>query len=49
MLTFKIDPKGNSDKDGNEYPGVTVSCKNCGTISGLDETIKEEGKTVEIE
>lgn len=25
-LTFNIDPKGNEDEDGNEYPSVSVNC-----------------------
>jgi len=41
-LTFNIDPKGNEDKDGNEYPSVSISCGNCGTLTGLDEVINEK-------
>ena len=40
-LTFNIDPKGNEDKNGNEYPAVFISCGNCGTLTGLDEVINE--------
>ncbi len=40
-LTFNIDPKGNEDKNDNEYPAVFISCGNCGTLTGLDEVINE--------
>ena len=28
-------------EDGNEYPSVSISCGNCGTLTGLDEVINE--------
>jgi uncharacterized Zn finger protein len=43
-FTFKIDPKGNYDKNDNEIPAVFISCGNCGTLTGLDEVITEKRK-----
>jgi len=42
-LSFKIDPKGNCDNEGVEYPAVSISCENCGSLTGLDEIIKDKG------
>ncbi len=39
---FRVDPKGNCDKKGNEYPAVFITCENCSSLTGLDEVIKEE-------
>ncbi len=39
---FKISPKGNCDKLGNEYPAVFITCGNCSTLTGLDNIIKED-------
>lgn len=36
-LTFKI-------IDDEEEPYVSISCKNCGTLTGLDEVLTEEKK-----
>lgn len=44
FLSFEIDPKGNCAEDGSEYPAVFISCGNCGTLSGLDEFIKDKTK-----
>lgn len=41
FFEFKIDPTGNCDKDGEEYPAVSICCKNCSTITHLDEIITE--------
>ena len=43
-MSFKIDLKGNCNKDGVEYPAVLLTCANCGELTGLDEVIKEVGK-----
>lgn len=41
MLSFKIDPTGGCDNDGNEYPSVDIYCENCSTLTTLDEHIDE--------
>ena len=44
MLEFRIDPTGNCDNDGVEYPAVFITCNNCSNLSSLDDTINEKGK-----
>ena len=41
-LKFEINPTGNCDNDGNEYPAVFIKCGNCSSLTGLDEVIDEE-------
>jgi hypothetical protein len=40
-LSFKIDPKGNCDYEGNEYPAVYVYCKNCSFLVNLGDVIPQ--------
>lgn len=42
-ISFKINPTGNCNTEGDEYPAVFVSCDNCGTLTGLDEVIPQKG------
>ena len=41
MLKFKINPTGNCDNDGVEFPAVFVNCDNCSSLTNLNEIIKE--------
>ena len=38
---FTINPKGNCNNEGIEYPAVFIVCNNCSSLTGLDEVIKE--------
>lgn len=41
MMTFRIVKNGNCDKDGNEYDAVYISCRNCLSLTNLNEIIEE--------
>lgn len=41
-LTYRIDPRGNCNFDGEEYPAVYISCGNCTTLHNLNDTVDEK-------
>jgi hypothetical protein len=45
MFEYKVEIETDDDTD-EEYFIVYIFCKNCGTLTGLDEIIKEEKKVV---
>lgn len=42
FLSFKINPKGNCDNEGVEYPAVFISCGNCSTLHDLADFVEEK-------
>jgi hypothetical protein len=42
MFNWKIEPKGNCDNEGREYPDVYISCDNCATLHSLTSVIGEQ-------
>lgn len=40
-LSFKLNLRGNDNGD-SVYPSVFVSCRNCGTLTGLDEEVEDK-------
>lgn len=41
FLEYSIEENYICDNDGDERMGVCIKCKNCGSVTGLDEIIKE--------
>ena len=39
---FEINPTGNCNNDGEEYPSVTIVCNNCSSITNLDELMEDK-------